>query len=138
MRDEGEPQTQAGNIVAAGASTLDVLGGVLGLLVFVVGVAVVLATYRQASVWYHEIGPAIEAARTGAGSPSGSPVSPKAERPNNSASDTIGARPGGPPIAKIALEFGLRLVWLVLMALLGFLLSVMGARLAGAHRGKRT
>jgi hypothetical protein len=122
--------------VETGATALDITGGVLGLLVFVVGVALVIATYHQATAWYREIGPAVEAARMG----SPGTVKP-AEGPAGGAEETSGpvvASPGGRSLASIGVEFGLRLVWLLVLAFLGFLVAAMGAKLAGAHRGKRT
>jgi len=123
--------------VETGATALDIAGGVLGLVVFLVGVALVVATYRQASQWYKEIGPEVEAARVGSqdaaqesGSDSGDVVGPE--------TGPVVARPGGKPLVKVGTEVGLRLVWLMLIAFLGFLVAAMGAKLAGAHRGKRT
>ena len=123
--------------VQTGATAVDLTGGVLGLIVFLVGVVLVIATYRQATQWYREIGPAIEAARMGS---SETVKQPTTDSPGASAkaAGPVEARPGGKPIAKVGMEFGLRLVWLVLIAFLGFLVAVMGAKLAGAHRGKRT
>jgi hypothetical protein len=48
------------------------------------------------------------------------------------------ARPGGTPLSKVAAEFGLKFLWLILIAFFGALIAAMGAKLAGAHRGKRT
>ncbi len=119
-----------------GATALDLTGGVLGLVVFLVGVALVIATYRQATQWYREIGPAVEAARVG----SPDAVTPRVESPGHGeeASALVVATPGGRSLASIGVEFGLRLVWLLVLAFLGFLVAAMGAKLAGAHRGKRT
>jgi len=121
-----------------GATALDIAGGVLGLIVFLAGVALVIVTYYQATTWYRDIGPAVRAARVG------SPAVPErtsrdpAEAAKTPPSGAVSAKPGGTPLAEIATEFGLRLVWLVLMAFIGFLVAALGARLAGAHRGKRT
>lgn len=120
-----------------GATAIDITGGVLGLVVFVVGVALVIVTYRQATVWYGEIGPAVEAARLG--SPGEGKAAPEVGGKSSGADDgPVIARPGGPSLTSVAIEFGLRLVWLLVLALLGFVVAAMGARLAGAHRGKRT
>jgi hypothetical protein len=123
--------------VRTAVTALDITGGALGLIVFLVGVALVIGTYWKASAWYAEIGPAISQAR--AGQPG---IAEQPGEPNGSGEDKatgpVGAKPGGRPLADIGVEFGLRLLWLVLLAFLGFLVAVMGAKLAGVHRGKRT
>jgi hypothetical protein len=119
-------------VTETGATAIDITGGVLGLVVFIVGVALVIATYHQAAGWYREIGPAVEAARIGSVD-SAPPPAGDAE-----ANGAVTARPGGPSLASVGVEFGLRLVWLLVLAFLGFVVAAMGARLAGAHRGKRT
>jgi hypothetical protein len=125
------------NGVRTAVTALDVTGGVLGLVVFLVGVALVIGTYWKASAWYAEIGPAISEARAGSPQTVQQPGEP-AGKGVDTASGPVGAKPGGRPLADIGVEFGLRLLWLVLLAFLGFLVAVMGAKLAGAHRGKRT
>jgi len=133
VAEDPTPQTSAEapprSRMEMGATAIDITGGVMGLLVFVVGVALVIATYRQATEWYGEIGPAVEAARVGSAAPGAATPEPDG---------AVTARPGGPSLAGVGVEFGLRLVWLLVLAFLGFVVAAMGARLAGAHRGKRT
>jgi len=134
---ESPGETSARKMTETGATAIDITGGVLGLVVFLVGVALVIATYHQATQWYREIGPAVEAARVG----SPETAKARAEDPGSGAAETNGAvvaSPGGRALASIGVEFGLRLVWLLVLAFLGFIVAAMGARLAGAHRGKRT
>ena len=137
MADEPTTETAAeapSRSVTTGATALDIAGGVLGLVVFLAGVALVIVTYYQATGWYREIGPAIRAARA----ESARTAEGVADGPKGSPEVTATAKPGGTALADVATEFGLRLVWLILMAFLGFIVAALGARLAGAHRGKRT
>jgi hypothetical protein len=124
--------------LGTGATALDLAGGVLGLIVFLAGVALVVATYHQATGWYRDIGPAIRAARAESRASAERTAGDPGQPAKQAASGAVSARPGGTPLADVATEFGLRLVWLVLMAFIGFIVAALGARLAGAHRGKRT
>jgi len=116
----------------AGRPALDTIGGVLGLIVFLVGVGLLVSVFLRATKLYGEIGPAIDAARAGSqAAPAPGPTHPAQQGP-------AAASQGGKPLASIGAEFGLKLVWLVVQGLLAALVAAMGAKLAGAHRGKRT
>ncbi|MGQ9731963.1 MAG: hypothetical protein ACUVX8_11920 [Candidatus Zipacnadales bacterium] len=122
-----------------GARALDLTGGMLGLTVFIAGVVLVILTYRQAVDLYKEIPAAIDAARIGAHENPPQIGTDSAAKDNSSSTSTaVVARPGGRPLAKVATDLGLRFLALVLIGFLGFLVAAMGAKLAGAHRGKRT
>lgn len=107
----------------SGATWLDIAGGVLGLVVFIVGVILIYTVFTSAGELYREIEPALAGAQVSAeATPEGAVV----------------ASPGGPSLTQVLAQFGLRFLWLLLRALLGCLIAAMGAKLAGAHRGKRT
>ena len=110
---------------------LDLAGGILGLAVFVVGVVLIYGVYTQASAMYREFEPEITAAQMG-------PDSPDQAEANPEGPGAVQARPDGTPLAKVGMKFGLRFLVLLLVAFLGCLIAAMGAKLAGAHRGKRT
>ncbi|MBM3471991.1 MAG: hypothetical protein FJX75_01800 [Armatimonadetes bacterium] len=139
-----EPTTESGAREALGkpletrATALDLAGGVLGLIVFLAGVALVIVTYYQARDWYREIGPAIKQARAEWSPTPARGSHDPGEKGKAAPPGPVSAKPGGTPLADVAAEFGLKLVWLILMAFIGFLVAALGARLAGAHRGKRT
>jgi hypothetical protein len=110
---------------------LDLVGGVLGLIVFFVGIAIIVSVYSRASAMYGDIAPAIQQASMGSDD--------DADEGSDSAdAGPVVARPGGTPLSKVAAELGFRFLWLILIAFFGALVSAMGAKLAGAYRGKRT
>ena len=115
----------------AGPPVLDLVGGVLGLIVFLVGIAIIVSVYSRASGMYGDIAPAIRQASMG---PDGNADGGS----DNADGGPVVARPGGTPLSKVAAELGLKFLWLVLIAFFGALVAAMGAKLAGAYRGKRT
>jgi hypothetical protein len=130
-QEPAEPAAKPGAVT--GATVLDFAGGILGLVVFVIGVVLVVASYRQAGELYTDIGPAIDAARVGPSEPARSTAAP-----GGTETGPVVASPGGKPLVKVGLELALRFLAVLVIAFLGFLVAVMGAKLAGAHRGKRT
>jgi len=118
----------------ARGTVLDMVGGLLGLVVFLAGIGLLAVVFVQATRLYAEIAPAIDAARM---SSSEAPA-PTASSNGKSAPAEVVAKPGGRPLSKIGAEFGLKFVWLIGEGLLAALMAAMGAKLAGAHRGKRT
>ncbi|HJN16352.1 MAG TPA: hypothetical protein QGH10_12695 [Armatimonadota bacterium] len=118
----------------SGARWLDIVGGVLGLVVFVIGIVLIYQVFTKATDLYDSIAPAIQAAQ--AGSSEAGPVT--VEAGGSEADDPEVASPGGPSITNVLLEFALKSAWLLLIAFVGCLIAGMGAKLAGAHRGKRT
>jgi len=115
-------------------TALDMVGGLLGLVVFLAGIGLLVVVFLQATRLYGEIAPAVEAARVGSAEAPAVTVNPNGK----SAPAAVVARPGGRPLSKIGAEFGLKFLWLMGEGLLAALVAAMGAKLAGAHRGKRT
>jgi len=107
----------------SGATWLDIAGGVLGLAVFIVGVILIYTVFTSSGELYREIEPALAQA---------------AASPETAQEGAVVASPEGPSLMQVLAQFGLRFLWLLLRALLGCLIAAMGAKLAGAHRGKRT
>jgi len=124
-------ETARGQTATGGSTVVDLIGGVLGLVVFFVGIAIIVSVYSRASAMYSEIAPAIQQASMGSGGN-------VADDSGNADVGPVVARPGGTPLSKVAAEFGLKFLWLILIAFFGALIAAMGAKLAGAHRGKRT
>ncbi len=116
-------------------TALDTVGGVLGLVVFLAGIGLLVVVFMRASRLYEEIGPAIESARVA--SSEGAPAV-TASPAGKAAPAVVVARPGGKPLSKIGAEFGLKFLWLIAQGLLAALVAAMGAKLAGAYRGRRT
>jgi hypothetical protein len=114
-----------------GRAALDIAGGILGLVVFLAGVGLLVWVCLQTIRVYPDIAREVRSA-AGRASPS-EPAHPGAKT-----GPPTEASPGGRPLASIAAEFGLRIVWLGAEGLLAALIAALGARLAGAHRGRRT
>ncbi len=128
---DAEVERPQGQIAAGRPTVLDIVGGLLGLIVFFVGIAIIVSVYSRASAMYSEIAPAIQQASMGSDGDT-------AENTDNAGFEPVVAKPGGTPLSKVAAEFGLKFLWLILIAFFGALIAAMGAKLAGAHRGKRT
>jgi hypothetical protein len=127
---------------------VDIVGSVVGLLVFLGGIAMIVAVF----MWTYHLFDNIdeEIGRTQVSRP---PVAP-AEEPKPAASDTSGAaespqpdkpparpveaKPHGPGVAQVAAILGLKILALLILALCGSLVAAKGAQLAGAYRGKAT
>ena len=125
----------------------DTAGSVVGLLVFLAGIAMIGAvfmwTYRLFDNIDEEIGrtqinspspgvrPPSDTPGTGpggdSGEPGGTPTPPSVE-----------ATPRGPGVAQVAAILGLKILALLVLALCGSLVAAKGAQLAGAYRGKPT
>ena len=121
---------------AARPARVEVLGGVLGLLVFAAGIAMIVLVFS----WTYRVFSNLDEELTG-GSVVVTAPSPPARGPGaagGGSSGAVTARPRGPGLGHNALKLALKLLCLLILALCGSLVAAKGAQLAGAYRGKRT
>ena len=125
----------------------DTAGSVVGLLVFIAGIAMIGAvfiwTYRLFENIDEEIGrtqissprprvqPPSDTPGTGPGGDSGEPTGTSKPSP-------VQKPPEAPGVAQVAAILGLKILALLVLALCGSLVAAKGAQLAGAYRGKPT
>jgi len=137
LSSEQTPATPAGG----GTETL---GKVVGLLVFLAGIAMIILVFT----WVREVFDGIDqqvhsahqahvaslAAQEEEQEQEGQPAGGSGE---SGASEVVTARPGaGPTIAEVAATITLKMLGLLILGWLGALVAAKGAHLAAAYRGK--
>lgn len=142
MSDESHPpNTEPAAGSRAAATAVDITGGLIGLVVFLAGVALLVQVFFWAHEVYQSIDTGIAVAQvsspphssaTKAQSPAGRPVQAEDEP------GPVVAHPGGKPLSMVAAALALKLLGLLVLGAVATLIAGRGAALAGAHRGKRT
>jgi len=116
---------------APGRSAVDTLGTVLGLLVFVAGIAMIIWTFAMVQGIFQGIDEQMLAVRTA--SPQAATASGESE-----GTKSVTVAPGqGPSFASVGMTIGLQMLGLLVLGWLGALVAARGAHLAGACRGRR-
>ena len=123
-------------------NTLDTAGGVLGLLVFLAGIAMIVFTFTQVRGIFDGIDAQMMQVRIASQQAqqqaASTPPSAGAEAGDQANPGTVTVSPGqGPSFADVGITIGLKLLGLLVLGWLGALVASKGAHLAGAHRGKR-
>ena len=105
--------------------TVDTVGSVLGLLVFLAGIAMIVVVFTMVRGVFDGVDQQMAAVRVASAQASQS-------------TDTITATPGtGPTFSEVGITVGLKMLGLLVLGWLGALVSSKGAQLAGAYGGKR-
>ena len=105
--------------------TVDTVGSVLGLLVFLAGIAMIVVVFTMVRGVFDGVDQQMAAVRM-------------ASAQASEATDAITATPGaGPTFAEVGITVGLKMLGLLVLGWLGALVSSKGAQLAGAYGGKR-
>lgn len=135
MPDEQRPSD-------GGAKAFDIVGGVVGLLVFIAGIAMIVMVFGWVRGVFDDVDAEVQkvrSARVAAESAAAeAEARATAESEDGATGDVVVATPNkGPTIAELGLTVGLRMLGLLVLGWLGALVASKGAQLAGAHRGKR-
>jgi len=125
-----------------GAKAFDIVGGVVGLLVFIAGIAMIVMVFGWVRGVFDDVDAEVQkvrSARVAAESAAAeAEARATAESEDGATGDVVVATPNkGPTIAELGLTVGLRMLGLLVLGWLGALVASKGAQLAGAHRGKR-
>lgn len=108
--------------------TVDSVGSVLGLLVFLAGIAMIVVVFTMVHGVFDGVDQQMAAVR----------VASAQAAQDAQATDTITATPGaGPTFSEVGITIGLKILGLLVLGWLGALVSSKGAQLAGAYGGKR-
>ncbi len=111
--------------------TVDTVGSVLGLLVFLAGIAMIVVVFTMVRGVFDGVDQQMAAVRVA------SAQAAQAAQ-GTQATDTITATPGaGPTFSEVGITIGLKMLGLLTLGWLGALVSSKGAQLAGAYGGKR-
>lgn len=108
---------------------MDTLGKVVGLLVFVVGIALLGHVFYQATVFFDDV------YRSARGEGSTLNESAKTQAAQENIEKVFGQ--GTSPLVAFAIAVGVRLIYLLVAGFLGSLIAAKGAQLCGAFRGKQ-
>ena len=104
---------------------IDTVGSVLGLLVFLAGIAMIVVVFTMVRGVFDGVDQQMAAVRL---------ASAQAAQ----ATDAVTATPGaGPTFSEVGITVGLKMLGLLVLGWLGALVSSKGAQLAGAYGGKR-
>jgi len=126
-----------------GAKAFDIVGGVIGLLVFLAGIAMIIMVFGWVRGVFDDVdaeiqqvrAARIEAAAARREAEAATEVSAEKNAP---APTAVVATPNeGPTIADVGVTIALKMLGLLVLGWLGALVASKGAQLAGAHRGKR-
>lgn len=129
-----------------GAKAFDIVGGVIGLLVFLAGIAMIVLVFTWVRDVFDDVdtqiqqvrSARIEAAAAEARAQAEAAAEAEASGDDAAAGDVVVATPNqGPTIAEVGISMGLKMIGLLVLGWLGALVASRGAQLAGAHRGKR-
>jgi len=127
-----------------GARAFDIVGGVIGLLVFLAGIAMIVFVFTWVRGVFDGVDGQIQQVRSArvaaeqAAVEARAQVEADAEGDEIDDGDVVVATPNkGPTIADVGITIGLKMLGLLVLGWLGALVASKGAQLAGAHRGKR-
>jgi len=126
-----------------GAKAFDIVGGVVGLLVFIAGIAMIVMVFGWVRGVFDDVDAQVQkvrSARIEAQSAAAQAEADAAAAADDDAAarDIVVATPNkGPTVADVGLTIGLKMLGLLVLGWLGALVASRGAQLAGAHRGKR-
>jgi len=127
-----------------GAKAFDIVGGVVGLLVFIAGIAMIVMVFGWVRGVFDDVDAQVQKVRSArieaqsAAAAAEAEASAAAADEDAAAGDVVVATPNkGPTVADVGLTIGLKMLGLLVLGWLGALVASKGAQLAGAHRGKR-
>ncbi|MFP4250272.1 MAG: hypothetical protein ACLFU7_11480 [Armatimonadota bacterium] len=124
-----------------GARAFDIVGGVIGLLVFIAGIAMIILVFTWVRDVFDTVDTEVQQVRSARvqAEAAGAEAAAEAEAAGEAESeDVVIATPNeGPTIADVGITIGLKMLGLLVLGWLGALVASKGAQLAGAHRGKR-
>ncbi|MEA3401244.1 MAG: hypothetical protein U9R79_08415 [Armatimonadota bacterium] len=132
------------------AGGFDIAGGVIGILVFLAGIAMIIMVFtwvrgvfdgvdeqvQQVRSARAAAAAAQQAATPGEEQPAGG-AEAGAPEPGATSASVVATPHQGPTIADVGVTIGLKMLGLLVLGWLGALVASKGAQLAGAHRGKR-
>jgi len=132
-----------------GAKAFDIVGGIVGLLVFLAGIAMIVMVFSWVRGVFDGVDQQVQEVRTARAAAAAAEAAAQAEaealsemeeagEPAGASQTTVLATPHqGPTIADVGVAVGLKMLGLLVLGWLGALVASKGAQLAGAHRGKR-
>ncbi len=119
-----------------GAKAFDLVGAVIGLLVFLVGIAMIIMVFTWVRGVFENVDNQVEQARE-ARAEMAAAEAEAAEVAEDADEEVVVVAPqAGPTIADVGITIGLKMLGLLVLGWLGALVASRGAQLAAAHRGK--
>ena len=130
-----------------GARAFDLAGGIVGILVFIAGIAMIVMVFGWVRGIFEGVDDQVQqvraarvqaaAAEREAQAATDAAAEAHPEGPASAEQVVVATPNEGPTIADVGLTVGLKMLGLLVLGWLGALVASKGAQLAGAHRGKR-
>ena len=118
-----------------GARAFDIVGGVIGLIVFLVGIAMVVLVFTWVRGVFEGVDEQVQEVRTARElAAAEAALLPETE---DEQEPVVATPHQGPTIADVGITIALKMLGLLVLGWLGALVASKGAQLAGAHRGRR-
>ncbi|NLO05785.1 MAG: hypothetical protein GX131_08135 [candidate division WS1 bacterium] len=117
------------------ARAFDIFGGVVGLIVFLVGIAMIIMVFTWVREVFEGVDAQVQEVRTAQAQAAETTV---AVQENVGGDEVVVATPyQGPTVVDVGVIVGLKMLGLLVLGWLGALVAAKGAQLSAAHRGKR-
>jgi hypothetical protein len=122
-----------------GARAFDIAGGVIGLLVFLAGIAMIILVFTWVRGVFDGVDTQVQQVRSARiDAQAGARAEGDEAGDEAGDEDVVIATPNqGPTIVDVGITIGLKMLGLLVLGWLAALVASKGAQLAGAHRGKR-
>lgn len=126
-----------------GARAFDIAGGVIGLVVFLVGIAMIIMVFGWVRGIFDGVDAQVQEVRAARTAAARAQMEAEEAAATSSDGDAEGdtavvATPyEGPTVTEVGVTIGLKMLGLLVLGWLGALVAGRGAQLAAAHRGKR-
>ncbi|MGC9319964.1 MAG: hypothetical protein ACP5KN_18175 [Armatimonadota bacterium] len=132
-----------------GPRGFDMAGGVIGILVFVAGIAMIIMVFTWVRGVFDGVDEQVQQVRSARAAAAAQEAATSAERepaeapeaaapePGSSSASVVASPNQGPTIADVGVTIALKMLGLLVLGWLGALVASKGAQLAAAHRGKR-
>lgn len=122
-----------------GARAFDIAGGVIGLVVFLVGIAMIIMVFGWVRGIFDGVDAEVQKVRAARTAAARAQMEAQDAAATSSDGDaTVVATPyEGPTVMDVGVTIGLKMLGLLVLGWLGALVAGRGAQLAAAHRGKR-
>lgn len=121
-----------------GARAFDIVGGVIGLIVFLVGIAMIVIVFTWVRGVFEGVDEQVQEVRAARAEIAAIEAeAAEAARAAGEEEVVIATPHEGPTIADVGVTMALKMLGLLVLGWLGALVASRGAHLAGAHRGKR-
>lgn len=113
------------------------MGGVIGLLVFLVGIAMIILVFTWVRGVFDGVDAQVQQVRAARSAAAIQQMQNEDASTADEEAPVVATPYQGPTVADVGVTIGLKMLGLLVLGWLGALVAGRGAQLAAAHRGKR-